>query len=873
MDFRLVQDAERQMLRDGKSAASIDEMKTAYRQQVFNTGGYSQTAGLGSFASGGEAYGPPPVSGPVPQGINKNIGFAEGGAAMRGIGTLNDTARNMTRGPRGIGAYQQYADGGPVSGIPRYAELMNEPHMLAYINPQEEQMLRDAGGAGIPGPDGVPVYGFWSDNFGGGNSFRESVANTFTPGDGASYVGGQLVDDNTGSSISAGGYTSTGNPISGSANNSANDNAAKAAQVQAQIQDAQVQAAIQAASQAQAAEQARIQEQAQAAEQARIQEQAVETASQSQTAQNSLKGSGIVNNSLRPRLRPIDRTGIAGLYDDAKGAFKSFLPTRILGGIANDVTMGFRAGFGNSESQRAKLMAATDSEGNPLYSPFEVDEYLAVTEETRARQQQETMNNNDSNSGNAIYDGGIQPLAFAQGESGAVDGTPIKYASDFLDPNRIIVPDPVYLPVGLAEGGPVYMNEGGMAQGLESSIGMGFPGGPPMAGVQQSYREGSFNDQVGDLMRRQDLGHQPLQQYGQYLGQKYGGPPTDFAQKRDQFLQEVSQKEQQTFQEDGPMGLNSSYSPETNYPSYLQDLMGGGPQPLSSGAPLSGFQMEAALNSTAPMMQLFADGGPVYMNEGGVSDKVAARRASTEDLDNLAVMVQKNYGFNPVDVALKQGIDPELALRVMYEESKGEQSAGSGAGARGLMQLMPDTAKELGVDINDALQNYTGGLRYLKKMTDQFGLEVGLAAYNAGPGNVAKYDGVPPFEETQNYLRIIAEPFTGASVEGLINTGAENYLMDQPVMSQADVELGRNIRPQLRPEVFSMDFAPQGMAIRPQLRPEMMGPEQEAQGIEAFLPREKMAEKYSMENMAQLLGLNTVAPPEQGGIASMSASR
>ncbi len=722
MDFRLVQDAERQMLRDGKSAASIDGMKTAYRQQVFNTGGYSQTAGLGSFASGGEAYGPPPVSGPVPQGINKNIGFAEGGAAMRGIGTLNDTARNMTRGPRGIGAYQQYADGGPVSGIPRYAELMNEPHMLAYINPQEEQMLRDAGGAGIPGPDGVPVYGFWSNTFGGGNSFRESAANTFTPGDGASYVKGQLVDDNTGASISAGGYTSTGNPISGSANNSANDNAAKAAQVQAQIQDAQVQAAIQAASQAQAAEQARIQEQAQAAEQARIQEQAVETASQSQTAQNSLKGSGIVNNSLRPRLRPIDRTGIAGLYDDAKGAFKNFLPTRILGGIANDVTMGFRAGFGDAESQRAKLMAATDSEGNPLYSPFEVDEYLAVTEETRARQQQETMNNNDSNndsnSGNAIYDGGIQPLAFAQGESGAVDGTPIKYASDFLNPaNRIIVPAPEYLPVG------------------------------------------------------------------------------------------------------------------------------------------------------------FAEGGPVYMNEGGVSDKVAARRASTEDLDNLAVMVQKNYGFNPVDVALKQGIDPELALRVMYEESKGEQSAGSGAGARGLMQLMPDTAKELGVDINDALQNYTGGLRYLKKMTDQFGLEVGLAAYNAGPGNVAKYDGVPPFEETQNYLRIIAEPFTGASVEGLINTGAENYLMDQPVMSQADVELGRNIRPQLRPEVFSMDFAPQGMAIRPQLRPEMMGPEQEAQGIEAFLPREKMAEKYSMENMAQLLGLNTVAPPEQGGIASMSASR
>ena len=57
------------MLRDGKSASEIDAMKAAYRQQVFNPNGYSQTAGLGSFASGGEAYGPPPVSGPVPQGI------------------------------------------------------------------------------------------------------------------------------------------------------------------------------------------------------------------------------------------------------------------------------------------------------------------------------------------------------------------------------------------------------------------------------------------------------------------------------------------------------------------------------------------------------------------------------------------------------------------------------------------------------------------------------------------------------------------------------------------------------------------------------------------------------------------------------------
>ena len=121
-----------------------------------------------------------------------------------------------------------------VSGAPRQTEIMGQPHMLAYINPQEEQMLRNAGGAGLPGPDGVPAYWFhdsWggsknttnNNSSSGGNSFTESVANFFTPNDGASYVNGQLVDDNTGARISSGGTTSTGNVISGIANSESND--------------------------------------------------------------------------------------------------------------------------------------------------------------------------------------------------------------------------------------------------------------------------------------------------------------------------------------------------------------------------------------------------------------------------------------------------------------------------------------------------------------------------------------------------------------------------------------------------------------------------------------------------------------------------
>jgi hypothetical protein len=243
---------------------------------------------------------------------------------------------------------------------------------------------------------------------------------------------------------------------------------------------------------------------------------------------------------------------------------------------------------------------------------------------------------------------------------------------------------------------------------------------------------------------------------------------------------------------------------------------------------------------------------------GGEVDEIAARRASTEDLDNLAQMIRENYGFDPVAVALEQGVDPELALRVMYEESKGKQSAGSEKGARGLMQLMPGTAEELGVDINDALDNYTGGLKYLKQMTNQFGLEVGLAAYNAGPGNVAEYQGIPPFKETQNYVRIIAEPFTGNSVEGLINTGAENFMMNQPVFSAEDVARGRGVRPMSRPP--EIEFSAPLTSLRPQARPNPT-PEMQPEIRPLYLPEgQSMIEKY---------GLPGDMP--QGGI--MSASR
>ena len=106
------------------------------------------------------------------------------------------------------------------------------------------------------------------------------------------------------------------------------------------------------------------------------------------------------------------------------------------------------------------------------------------------------------------------------------------------------------------------------------------------------------------------------------------------------------------------------------------------------------------------------------------------------------------------ETAERYGLDPNLAEAVMAQESGGRPNAVSPVGATGLMQLMPGTAKELGVDPNDPAQNIDGGVRYLKQQIDKFGVAGGLAAYNAGPGRVMKvggrFDSLP--SETQNYV-------------------------------------------------------------------------------------------------------------------------
>jgi soluble lytic murein transglycosylase-like protein len=115
----------------------------------------------------------------------------------------------------------------------------------------------------------------------------------------------------------------------------------------------------------------------------------------------------------------------------------------------------------------------------------------------------------------------------------------------------------------------------------------------------------------------------------------------------------------------------------------------------------------------------------------------------------------------------EHGVDPHLVQAVIEVESNFAPTARSKAGAEGLMQLMPQTQKDMGVqrpfDIQD---NIRGGVRYLGQLLDRFpSLELALAAYNAGPGQVKAYSGIPPFPETEHYVQKVLSLYQDLSAK------------------------------------------------------------------------------------------------------------
>lgn len=145
----------------------------------------------------------------------------------------------------------------------------------------------------------------------------------------------------------------------------------------------------------------------------------------------------------------------------------------------------------------------------------------------------------------------------------------------------------------------------------------------------------------------------------------------------------------------------------------------------------------------------------------GIKNKFNALKASNlgMEIPNVSSKAPKAQILSMIDkVAKKHGVDEKLVRALVRQESGFNPNATSHCGAMGLMQLMPATAKGLGVtEPYNPVQNVEGGVKYLKSMLNKYNGNVilALAAYNAGPGAVDKYDGVPPYKETQNYVKSI----------------------------------------------------------------------------------------------------------------------
>ncbi len=146
-------------------------------------------------------------------------------------------------------------------------------------------------------------------------------------------------------------------------------------------------------------------------------------------------------------------------------------------------------------------------------------------------------------------------------------------------------------------------------------------------------------------------------------------------------------------------------------------------------------------NKTKPEVQI-----------SGKASVLRSRLLPSEDLDSAIDEISARYG-----------VDEKLVRSVISVESAWRPDALSPKGAIGLMQLMPGTARMLAVDPKDPVQNIEGGVKYLAQLSEKYSgdLEKTLAAYNAGPGRVDRYGGIPPFKETEAYVKKVLKLYNG----------------------------------------------------------------------------------------------------------------
>ena len=171
------------------------------------------------------------------------------------------------------------------------------------------------------------------------------------------------------------------------------------------------------------------------------------------------------------------------------------------------------------------------------------------------------------------------------------------------------------------------------------------------------------------------------------------------------------------------------------------------------------------------------DGSIVMYNDG-------PSRSTRRPRPELNGVARSDLDQIIVTHAARRGLDPDLVRAVIQVESAYRPSAESHKGAMGLMQLMPGTARDLSVfDPWDPSENVRGGTDYLRRLIDQFGgqLELALAGYNAGPLAVERYGGIPPYEETRDYVERVMrlykhEPGYSLAESPKLQTGRKTYL-------------------------------------------------------------------------------------------------
>ncbi len=166
--------------------------------------------------------------------------------------------------------------------------------------------------------------------------------------------------------------------------------------------------------------------------------------------------------------------------------------------------------------------------------------------------------------------------------------------------------------------------------------------------------------------------------------------------------------------------------------------------------------------STSSRAALFKSQTSVLDGRAAKQYANSARLQPNRSFDTAAATLRYNgsykgqYLSTARSAAMRHGVPTDLFLKLVQQESGWNRHAKSPKGAIGLAQLMPQTARLLRVDPHDPAANLEGGARYLRMMYDKFGSwRLALAAYNAGPEAVEKYAGVPPYRETQKYVKVI----------------------------------------------------------------------------------------------------------------------